>query len=79
MRASGETARKCDPSTRSQLTPLELQLAGYVSDGLSNKEIAAQMFLSKRTIDYHLRNVFVKLDVSSRTQLAGLALADEPV
>ena len=78
LRASGETARKRDPSTRSQLTPQELQIAGYVSDGLSNKEIAAQMFLSKRTIDYHLRNVFVKLDVSSRTQLAGLALADEP-
>jgi ATP/maltotriose-dependent transcriptional regulator MalT len=77
LRACGETTRKRDPSTRIQLTPQELQIAGYVSDGLSNKEIAAQMFLSKRTIDYHLRNVFVKLGVSSRTQLAGLALADD--
>jgi DNA-binding NarL/FixJ family response regulator len=76
---AGETARKRDPSTLSQLTPQELQIAGDVSDRLSNKEIAAQMILSKRTIDYHLRNVFVKLDVSSRTQLAGLALAEQAV
>ncbi len=77
LRATGETARKRDPSTRGQLTPQELQIARYVADGLANKEIAAQMFLSKRTIDYHLRKVFVKLGVSSRTQLAGLALGDE--
>jgi DNA-binding CsgD family transcriptional regulator len=77
LRATGETARKRDPSTLGQLTPRELQIARYVGDGLANKEIAAQMFLSKRTIDYHLRNVFVKLGISSRTQLAGLRLGDE--
>jgi DNA-binding CsgD family transcriptional regulator len=77
LRATGESARKRDPSTLSQLTPQELQIAGYVAEGLTNKEIAAHMFLSKRTIDYHLRNVFMKLGISSRTQLAGLRLADE--
>ena len=77
LRASGETARKRDPYTRSQLTPQELQIAGYVAEGLTNKEIAAHMFLSKRTIDYHLRNVFMKLGIASRAQLAGLRLSDD--
>ena len=57
LRASGETARKRDPSTISHLTPQELQVARYVVDGLSNKAIAAQLFLSPRTIDSHLRRV----------------------
>ena len=61
LRASGETARKRDPSTISQLTPQELQVARYVADGLSNKAIATQLFLSPRTIDSHLRRVFAKL------------------
>jgi ATP/maltotriose-dependent transcriptional regulator MalT len=77
LRASGETARKRDPSTVSQLTPQELQVARFVSEGLSNKEVAAQLFLSPRTIDAHLRNVFAKLGVTSRTQLARLALGPE--
>ena len=77
LRASGETARKRDPSTISQLTPQELQVARYVADGLSNKAIAAQLFLSPRTIDSHLRRVFAKLGITSRTQLARLPLADE--
>jgi DNA-binding CsgD family transcriptional regulator len=74
LRASGAAARRRDPSTINQLTPQELQIARFVAEGLSNKEVAAQLFLSPRTIDYHLRNVFAKLGITSRTQLAGLAL-----
>jgi DNA-binding CsgD family transcriptional regulator/tetratricopeptide (TPR) repeat protein len=74
LRASGETARKRDPSTVSQLTPQEVQVARFVAEGLSNKEVAAQLFLSPRTIDAHLRNVFGKLGLTSRTQLAPFLL-----
>jgi DNA-binding CsgD family transcriptional regulator len=77
LRASGETARRRDPSTTAQLTPQELQIARFVARGLSNKEVAAQLFLSPRTIDSHLRNVFSKLSITSRTQLARLPLGDE--
>jgi DNA-binding CsgD family transcriptional regulator len=69
LRATGETARKRDPSTIDQLTPQELQIASMVGDGLSNKEIAAQLFLSPRTVEYHLRKVFAKLGVASRSEL----------
>jgi len=70
LRASGQTARKRDPSTRAELTSQELQIARFVAQGLSNREVAAQLFLSPRTIDFHLRNVFRKLGLTSRTQLA---------
>ena len=76
LRASGETARKRDPSTIDQLTPQELQIVRFVAEGLSNKEVAAQLYLSPRTIDYHLRNVFAKLGITSRTQLAHLPVGD---
>ncbi|MBV8710490.1 MAG: helix-turn-helix transcriptional regulator [Solirubrobacterales bacterium] len=74
LRASGQTARRRDPSTRDELTAQELQIASLVTQGLTNREVAAQLFLSPRTVDFHLRNVFRKLDVSSRTQLATLDL-----
>ena len=74
LRASGQTARKRDPSTRGQLTAQELQIAQFVARGLSNREVAAQLFLSPRTIAFHLRNIFRKLGLSSRTQLARLDL-----
>lgn len=69
LRASGETARKRDPSTRAQLTPQELQITTLAATGLTNLEIASQLFVSPRTVEYHLRKVFVKLGVSSRTEL----------
>jgi DNA-binding CsgD family transcriptional regulator len=70
LRATGETTHQRDPATLSELTPQELQVARLVGEGLSNKQVAAQLFLSPRTIDAHLRSVFAKLGVSSRTQLA---------
>ena len=67
--ASGRTARRRDASTADELTPQEMQIAGYVTEGMTNREIAAAMFLSPKTIEYHLRSVFRKLDVSSRKEL----------
>jgi DNA-binding NarL/FixJ family response regulator len=69
LRASGETARKRDPSTLADLTPRELQIARLVGEGASNKDVAAQLFLSTRTVEYHLRKVFAKLGIASRAEL----------
>jgi DNA-binding CsgD family transcriptional regulator/tetratricopeptide (TPR) repeat protein len=69
LRATGETARKRDASAAGQLTPQELQIASLVTDGLTNRDIAAQLFLSPRTVDYHLHKVFTKLGIASRTEL----------
>jgi len=71
LRASGETARRRqgDDDMRQQLTPQERQIAVLVAEGASNKEVAAQLYLSPRTVDAHLRNVFAKLGIASRGQL----------
>jgi DNA-binding CsgD family transcriptional regulator/tetratricopeptide (TPR) repeat protein len=74
LRASGETARKRDPSTLVKLTPMELKIAQLVSSGLSNKDVAAQCWISPRTVAFHLRNVFAKAGVTSRGALAQLEL-----
>lgn len=74
VRASGETARKRDPSTALSLTPMELQTAQLGAQGLSNKDIAAQLWISPRTVAFHLRNVFTKTGISSRSELARLDL-----
>jgi DNA-binding CsgD family transcriptional regulator len=69
LAATGETARQRTIEARDALTPQEAQIARLARDGLSNPEIAAQLFLSVRTIEWHLRKVFAKLEISSRLQL----------
>jgi DNA-binding CsgD family transcriptional regulator len=74
LRASGETARKRSVQTLDQLTPQESQVARLAAKGKTNREIAAQLFISPSTVEYHLHKAFRKLDVKSRTQLAQLKL-----
>jgi DNA-binding CsgD family transcriptional regulator len=78
LRATGETARKRDASTLDELTPQELRVARLVASGAGNKDVAAQLFLSRKTVEYHLGKVFLKLGVSSRTELAHVGLASQP-
>jgi DNA-binding CsgD family transcriptional regulator len=70
VEATGGTAHKRSVETRDDLTPQEAQIAGLARDGLSNPEIGAQLFISPRTVQYHLHKVFAKLDITSRNQLA---------
>jgi DNA-binding CsgD family transcriptional regulator len=68
--ATGERARKREVGTPEELTPQETQIAALVSRGNTNRDIAAQLFVSPSTVEYHLRKIFRKLGVASRTQLA---------
>jgi DNA-binding NarL/FixJ family response regulator len=81
--ATGEKVRRRDAETRDELTAQERQIAQLARDGLSNPEIGARMFLSPRTVEWHLRKVFTKLGISSRRDLtralpAGVALTPSP-
>ena len=76
LRATGERARKRHLSPLAELTPQELQVARLVGDGATNKEVASQLFVSPKTVEYHLRKVFAKLGIASRMELVGLELGD---
>ena len=75
LRATGETARKRTAETSSQLTAQEAQVAQLARDGHTNPEIGGRLFISPRTVEYHLRKVFVKLAITSRNELGHLPAA----
>jgi DNA-binding CsgD family transcriptional regulator len=70
LAATGETARRRDVSTLDHLTPQELQVALLLAAGRTTREAAAALFLSPKTIEYHLRSIYRKLGINSRDELA---------
>lgn len=72
LEATGETLRRGGPSAIDELTPQELQIAAMLAAGATTREAAAALFLSPKTIEYHLRHVYLKLDIHSREELARL-------
>jgi DNA-binding CsgD family transcriptional regulator len=76
LRATGETARRRSVATMPQLTAQEAQIARLARDGLSNPEIGVRLFLSPRTVQFHLGKVFIKLDITSRSDLRRVLPAD---
>ena len=76
--ATGERVRRRAFETRDELTPQERQIAQLARDGLSNPEIGARLFLSPRTVEWHLRKVFAKLGIRSRRELATALPSSDP-
>ena len=76
--ATGEKVRRRISETRDDLTAQERQIAELARDGLSNSEIAARLFLSPRTVEWHLRHVYSKLGIRTRRQLASALQASDP-
>jgi DNA-binding NarL/FixJ family response regulator len=77
LRATGAKVPKRTAETRDDLTEQERQIAELARDGLSNPEIGARLFLSPRTVEWHLRKVFGKLGIRSRHELAGVLARSE--
>ena len=75
LAATGETARRREPATLGELTPQELKVALLLAEGKTTREAAAALFLSPKTIEYHLRNAYRKLNVRSREELAAAVAA----
>jgi len=78
LHATSEAARKRKGDGGNGLTPQEAEIAGLVADGLSNRQVAGRMYISQNTVEYHLRKVFRKVGVRSRTQLARAMLEVSP-
>lgn len=78
LRASGERLRRRDPAARDELTPQEVQIALVVAEGKTNREVGAQLFLSPKTVEWHLGNIYRKLGVQSRGKLVQALREDTP-
>ena len=76
--ATGETIPRRDPTAPEKLTPQELQIALQVAAGKSNRETAEALFLSPKTVEFHLTRVYRKLDLNSRAQLIRLLIQEAP-
>jgi len=70
LRAIGVTVRERSPATLSELTAQEAEVARLASEGLTNPEIGTRLFISARTVQYHLSKVFTKMNLASRSQLS---------
>ncbi|MGH3084566.1 MAG: helix-turn-helix domain-containing protein, partial [Gaiellaceae bacterium] len=72
LRASGESIPRRDPTAPEKLTPQELQVALQVAEGRTNRDVAAALFLSPKTVEFHLTRVYRKLNIHSRAELVRL-------
>jgi DNA-binding CsgD family transcriptional regulator len=77
LSATGERARRRDGGSATALTVRETQIAQLVTEGATNTEVGAQLFISPRTVEYHLRNMFQKVGVASRTRLVAALRAPD--
>ena len=75
LQATGETLRSLRDATDAVLTPQESQIALLAREGSSNPEIAAALFISRHTVEWHLKHVFAKLDIRSRNHLSRLPVS----
>jgi DNA-binding CsgD family transcriptional regulator len=72
LRATGESIPRRDPTAPEKLTPQELQISLLVAEGKTNRDVGAALFLSPKTVEYHLTHVYRKLDLHSRAELIRL-------
>ncbi|HYO19446.1 MAG TPA: helix-turn-helix transcriptional regulator, partial [Dermatophilaceae bacterium] len=70
LKATGETVRRREATAMDELTPQERQISQLLAQGRTTRETAAALFISPKTVEYHLRHVYLKLDIRSRTELA---------